>query len=278
MPDDASNKTARPKLSPRVRRYLADTRRPLVSLIFAAPLLIVYEAGVIAFPHAARNGADVWMRNTLDAMGLGGYCLLPALTIGLLLAWHHTTHQPWRLPRWVLSGMFLESLLLGVLLLFAAHATTDWIQANPTAETLASFQASEPRVCQIAPQGVGDNARLWIAKPAASRMIARAVEYVGAGIYEEVLFRLLLLPMVLAFLATAISRKHLRVGLAVGATSFLFAAAHHVGAHGEQFSTGVFLFRFLAGVFFAMLFLRRGFGIAIGTHAVYDLIAGLGFH
>lgn len=258
MPD---SKFAADLLSPRVRQYLASTRRPLVSLIFAAPLLAIYEAGVVAFPHAARNGADVWMRALLDAAGLGGYCLLPALTIGVLLAWHHTTHQPWRLPRWVLSGMFVESLLLGASLLLVAHATTPWMNAT----------------FQIAPQTVGDNARLWVAKPAIARMLARTVEFVGAGIYEEVLFRLLLLPATLAILATAIESSKVRIGLAVGLTSFLFAAAHHIGAHGEPLSGGIFLFRFVAGVFFATLFLRRGFGIAIGTHAAYDVIAGVGF-
>jgi len=239
-----------------LRRYGSQTKRPLVSLVFAAPLLVIYELGVLTFPEAARNGADVWMRGWLDAVGLGSYSLLPLLTIGLLLAWHHTTRQPWRLPRGVLLGMAGESLAFGALLLVLARVGGSWIEA-----TLA----------------VGDNARLWVAKPAIERLLAQIVEYVGAGIYEEVLFRLLLLPIAIAGLASAISHQRARTATAVFATSLLFAGAHHIGAHGESFETGVFLFRTGAGVFFACLFLKRGFGIAIGAHALYDIIVGMAF-
>jgi hypothetical protein len=36
-----------------------------------------------------------------------------------------------------------------------------------------------------------------------------------------------------------------------------------------------FVFRFLAGVFFSVLFVYRGFGIAAGSHAAYDVLLGL---
>jgi len=77
--------------------YLKETRRPLPSLVFVAPLLLVYEIGILCFgPHAMRNGADVWLRHLLDWIGLGQYFLLPILTIFTLLAWHHLTREPWR--------------------------------------------------------------------------------------------------------------------------------------------------------------------------------------
>ena len=55
----------------------------------------------------------------------------------------------------------------------------------------------------------------------------------------------------------------------------LFSAAHYVGPSGDKFLWLTFLFRFLAGVFFAVLFRYRGFGIAVGTHAFYDVLVGL---
>jgi hypothetical protein len=33
-------------------------------------------------------------------------------------------------------------------------------------------------------------------------------------------------------------------------------------------------FRFAAGMLFCVVFLFRGFGIAVGTHALYDVFAG----
>jgi membrane protease YdiL (CAAX protease family) len=62
--------------------------------------------------------------------------------------------------------------------------------------------------------------------------------------------------------------------------SLAFAAAHHVGPHGEPIALAAsgfwfaFSFRFLAGLFFSLLFVYRGFGIAVGTHAIYDMLAG----
>jgi len=59
------------------------------------------------------------------------------------------------------------------------------------------------------------------------------------------------------------------------ASSLLFSAAHYVGPLGERFELYSFTFRTLAGMFFAVLFIVRGFGIAAGTHAVYDVLVGL---
>ena len=51
--------------------YFAETRRPAVSLAFVAPMLLVYEVGILAFgPQAMRNGADLWLRLFLDWIGV----------------------------------------------------------------------------------------------------------------------------------------------------------------------------------------------------------------
>ncbi len=63
--------------------------------------------------------------------------------------------------------------------------------------------------------------------------------------------------------------------LAALATSVLFAAAHYVGASGEPFRWFSFVFRFVAGMFFSVVFIYRGFGIAAGSHAAYDILVGL---
>ena len=62
--------------------------------------------------------------------------------------------------------------------------------------------------------------------------------------------------------------------LAVIASSLLFAAAHHVGPYGEPWAVYPFVFRCVAGVFL-VLFVYRGFGIAAGSHAAYDILTWL---
>ena len=102
--------------------YWQQSRRPLICLAFVAPLLTLYEAGVLWLgPQAMRNGADVWLRQFLDLLGFGQYFLLPLLTVAILLGWHHTTRQSWQIVPSLLYAMFTECLLLGVALVVIAR-------------------------------------------------------------------------------------------------------------------------------------------------------------
>jgi hypothetical protein len=64
-------------------------------------------------------------------------------------------------------------------------------------------------------------------------------------------------------------------------SSVLFSLHHHFVFLNGQFASSEifrimpFAFRTIAGVFFAIIFAVRGFGIAAGTHAFYDIIATL---
>ena len=225
--------------------YWNDSRRPLSSLAFVLPLLVMYEAGVLLLgPAAIRNGADVWLRQLLDAMGLTGYFVLPLLTVGMLLAWHHTTRHAWHVSAPVLGGMLAESAALGLLLVVLAHLHGKLLAA-------VSIRATGVTV------------------------LGQLVAFFGAGIYEEVLFRLLLLPLLWGVLGLLGGRRTVRVVGAIVLSSLMFSAAHYVGVHGDRWEWFTFLFRFSAGSFFAALFVYRGFGIASGVHALYDIFVGI---
>ncbi len=227
--------------------YWAQSRQPWPSLVFIAPLLVVYEAGVLWMgPGAVRNGADAWLRQLLDWIGFDEYFLLPFLAVCVLLGWHYTTRRPWRLSRGLLGGMAAECLLLTVCLWFLARLQGTLLRT--VAE--ASGQSGPAR-------------------------IQAGVSYLGAGIYEELLFRLILLTLAV----WGFRRLGLRSGPGLLAgmllSSLLFSAAHYVGTYGEPLELSSFVFRFLAGMFFAVLFVCRGFGIAAGVHAGYDILVGV---
>jgi membrane protease YdiL (CAAX protease family) len=103
----------------------------------------------------------------------------------------------------------------------------------------------------------------------------RFISFMGAGIYEELLFRLMLLPLIAWLLRCCGCKPGWSLAGAAVLTSLIFAGAHHVGPLGEPFQWYAFLFRSVAGLFFATLFIYRGFGIAAGTHAAYDILVGL---
>ncbi|HEX6985067.1 MAG TPA: CPBP family glutamic-type intramembrane protease [Planctomycetaceae bacterium] len=138
--------------------------------------------------------------------------------------------------------------------------------------------ARPPLTPGSSPQGEGgDAADETVASKddPARRAVARAVTFVGAGIYEEVLFRLLLLPACYAWFRLLRAGPTASATLAVLATSLMFALAHYVGPAGDTLVPYTFCFRAAAGAYFAVLFVARGFGVTVGTHAVYDLIVGV---
>ncbi|MEZ6059954.1 MAG: CPBP family intramembrane glutamic endopeptidase [Planctomycetaceae bacterium] len=236
--------------------YWSDARRPLSCLLFLAPLIAVYEAGVLMLadsqPDHLRNGADYWMRSLLSGAGLGQVLLLPALVVFVLLGWHLVRRHPWHVRLETQMGMLAESLLLAVVLVGVGqlhHLMFVRLQpAEPQAELL---------------------------RLAVSGGLTRAVTFIGAGVYEEVMFRLLLVP--LAFWAFRLFEFPPRwaAALAAVSTSFVFALAHHIGPSADAFNLFTFSFRAAAGVFFATVFFVRGFGITVGCHSAYDLLVGV---
>jgi membrane protease YdiL (CAAX protease family) len=251
-----------PVTRPPADTYWFQSARPLTSLVFVAPMLIGYELGVLWLGNrATRNGADVWLRGWLDWLGFGQYFLLPALTCGLLLAWHHTRRESWNLRWSVFGGMFCESAVLGLLLLQLAYWQHAWWASAWHAPAAAAQQGNQ--------------------------LTGRLIAYFGAGIYEELLFRLSLLPALILILRRLTLTPRQSAVVAVVLTSLLFAAVHYrldfqwgplhvVLPYGDAFEWSSFSFRFLAGSFFATLFVTRGFGIAVGAHALYDIFTILG--
>lgn len=233
-------------------RYLAATRHPWACLAFLLPLLIAYEAGVVWFggsdPTAYRNGADVWLRWGLERYGVGQMWAAPVLVAGLMFAkaWANWGTRPDHLVA-VGSGMVLESVL------FAAGLWMIGRNFDPLLRTWGVPMAVE--------------------SPNAAA--AQVVTYIGAGIYEEVLFRLGLFSVLCFVLRLVFIPGLFATILAAIAGSLVFAAAHHVGPTGEDMVPVRFLFRTAAGLYFTALYVLRGFGVAVGAHAGYDILVGV---
>jgi membrane protease YdiL (CAAX protease family) len=99
----------------------------------------------------------------------------------------------------------------------------------------------------------------------------------GAGIYEELLFRVILVGALAAIGARAFGWTTRTAGIvAAVAGALLFSAFHYIGPYGDPLELGSFTFRALAGLVFSGLYLTRGFGIAAWTHALYDVYVTLG--
>ncbi len=243
------------------RDYWLRARRPLSSIVFLLPLLVIYEAGLqlvgATDPDAVRNGADYWMRGGLAMFGLSNSLLLPLILVFGLFSWHVFRGDPWRVRTDTMVGMFAESVLFAGCLFAIGQVHNAMFASLPEIKELAV--AASPSVAIPTPLG------------------SRVVSFIGAGVYEEVLFRLCLLPCVYGGCRLFGISPRASAITSAAATGLVFAAAHHIGPAADTFSLFTFSFRTIAGVFFAGLFFTRGFGITVGAHAAYDLLVGVLF-
>jgi hypothetical protein len=217
----------------------------------------VYELGVLwlggSSAEALRTGADAWLRHGLLALGLTDQWFLPLTLVVGLLVWQAFNPRDWRFAPVSLLGMAAESLVLAVALIGLSKLVD------------LGF-ASLERSAAVLAAGAGHPA-------------APLIGFLGAGVYEEALFRLALVPLFFGVLRLLQTPTVLASTLAITASALLFSVAHHAGMPGESFTWFAFIFRWLAGVYFAWVFVVRGFGVAVGTHTAYDILVGwLGWH
>ncbi len=232
--------------------YLNATRTATYGFLSALPLLVLYEASILFVNHGSeagvRVGADVWMKELLLAIGapgmiaVGGVVL--AIGIGVFLK-DRKLNVPLR-PVY-LAGIIGESVLYAVMVALLVS----------TAVTLLLALAVQSQVHEMG-------------------LFAQLSLSLGAGLYEELVFRVILVGGLFWLLSRfGGKRRAAYVGAAlVGA--LLFSAVHYVGVFGDPFEIGSFLFRFLFGLAMNVLFLVRGFGVAAWTHALYDVMVVTG--
>ena len=232
--------------------YLTRSRTPLASLVFVLPLIVIYEVGTALLLTEAtplgvaerRVVAFNWTRDALATFGAGGRLVAPAATIALLLGWHVFSHHPWRLRPGTVAGMAVESVLLA-LPFFLIARLTGWLLGLPNVFLLAGLSPGQ-----------------------------EAVLGVGAGVYEELIFRLVGFAVLHLLLNDVLKiRRPWDWVVTLAVTSVAFSLYHYLGA--EPFALSSFTFRTLAGVYLGLVFLYRGFGVAAGTHAAYDVILAL---
>ncbi|HEX2838166.1 MAG TPA: CPBP family intramembrane glutamic endopeptidase [Phycisphaerales bacterium] len=222
--------------------------RPLHILAFLLPLLFLYEVGTLFFlsGHGVVEvvRARVLLAQAFDVFGQAGFHLPPVLLAAVLLVWHMFSKDPLRVRTDVVIGMAAESFLWTIPLLVFAMIAGTTVFAATTATSVDALP--------------------WTSKVTLA---------LGAGIYEELVFRLVLISLVHAVLVDAFKMQD-RAGFIAGAlvSALAFTFYHNLRAPDGGVSLRLTLIYFGAGVFFSTLFIKRGFGVAVATHALYDLI------
>lgn len=233
--------------------YLGLTKTLTYSYLFVLPLFLLYEGGMLVL-HAGwgtnvRIGADVLLRRVLAAVGIDSTLWLGALVLAVGAV---IVGMEWRRgirvrPMWF-GGMLLESAFYAVAVGYAVSVL------------VGAVFAAAPPLLQIA--GAGGLAEGLVLS-------------LGAGLYEELLFRLILVTGLFALLRQLPISKAAAYTIAAVAGALIFSWVHYIGPLGYTFTMSSFVFRALMGLALNALFLFRGFGIAAMTHALYDVFVTL---
>ncbi|MEM6551329.1 MAG: CPBP family intramembrane glutamic endopeptidase [Planctomycetota bacterium] len=260
-----ANTAARPTAS--VSSYWDRTHWPLQCLYFLLPMLAAYQLGAILYApdDMARVPpilAESLLRRFFEVFGVTGVYLPGLCVIAVLLGWHVMKRDPWE-PEWRLYvGMLVESLLLVVPLLVLG----------------AVIMRGESVLAEVVQQGGGvvvDGA----AGPGGTGVAglstqALMVISIGAGIFEELLFRLIAIALLHGLLVDVLQLPD-RWGMVVAVVcSSLAFAFYHFGEN-DPLVWARFALYCLAGLYLAVVYIVRGFGIVVAVHAIYDVIVFL---
>jgi hypothetical protein len=267
--------------------YLERTSRPIYAIAFLLPFIVFYEIGTLLIntdvlsQSQIRVVAFVWLQQTLEYVGSGSrfaWAAPPLVVVAILLGYQLAARKPWSFRLKDYPPMLAECILLAVpLIVFSLFFNSPPMNPDPGGVGAGTVAQA---VVATELQATADGQAVETAQNHRHRLMASIVTGVGAGIYEEMVFRFILICVLMALCQYVFRLDHTNaLVLSVLLSAALFSAHHHVVFvdgqlnSGSPFHWGEFAFRTLAGIYFACLFAVRGFGITAGTHALYDVIA-----
>ncbi|SMO58886.1 CPBP family intramembrane glutamic endopeptidase [Gracilimonas mengyeensis] len=231
-----------------VKQYLEDTHNLLYSFLVSLPLFLLYEVLILISQPQGENivriSVDVWIKSLFTYFGVNAvsFSLLIVMLVGLFILYKERDR--------------LKSLKFAYFPMLMVEATVYAIVVAFISQSIVSFilnmAASDP-----------------ISSLSTLQQLALSL---GAGLYEELFFRVLLVTLFILIFTKIFNKRWAGVTAAVLLSALLFSAVHYVGAIGDAFTMGSFLYRFLFGLILNGIYVYRGFGVAAWTHAIYDIM------
>jgi len=232
--------------------YFKKTRSHFFGLLSILLLLLVYEgssAKIYADQQVQiRNSAEVMIQRLLWFMGIRNNLFLWAIYL-LVLVWAFWLAKKQQLLDFkfvYFPYSIFESTIYALALGMIAGQLTD--------RTNSIIMMALQSQTQLADVG------------------AKLTSALGAGIYEELLFRFILVSFLLLIFEKLLGgKKNIYTVLAIAIAAILFSAFHYLGGR-ESFGWDSFAYRFWAGAILGVLFVVRGIGVAVYTHTIYNLL------
>ena len=235
---------APPPPFPLALRYLRESRDFATGFLFIIPLLVAYEVGVVVLRSQVINWAHGIIRMVFHLFGWAEPVLFAGI-VAMLVVVALARAERFRIDVELLGLMLVESIVyasaLGLLCSFITR-----------------------RMLAMSASGAGGSP------------LHEIVLSIGAGVYEEALFRVALFGGMRWALRKWTGMNPWAAALvSVVVSSLAFSACHHIGPYGDPLRLELLVYRFWMGVAFATIYIYRGLGIVVYTHAIYDIIVTL---
>jgi membrane protease YdiL (CAAX protease family) len=229
-------------MASKIGGYFKETRQPIYSAALILPFLLIYHVGTLFLRTTYINGADALIIRILSFFSVHSM-LASGLVLGIsFVIWQLRTHSTWKINFGMLLVYFLESVCFALFLMFAFN----WLSTH--------FSLA-----------IGER----------KGSIANLVLYCGAGVYEELVFRGFLLGILIVACKRIFRNRIFAISSAAVLGALAFSVFHYVGPAGDSFSLASFLQRTIAGLYFSVLIVTRGFGVTAASHALYDIFIGM---
>ncbi|MCD6460048.1 CPBP family intramembrane metalloprotease [bacterium] len=226
-----------------IKSYFKFTRHGYYSIILIMPVFMIYETGIWWIDkhsyYKIRNFVDVILKFAISSIGVSAFFWV---TVGamLLLLFFLKPRNDFLFFHWsFLPVLFMESLLY----VFAFSAII-----------------------------FAYNKILFYSGKMAKDQIISLILSCGAGVYEEIMFRVILFGLIALLFRKFFNISFIGIIISAVISSLLFSAVHFIGEAGDIFSGYSFFYRFIGGLFFCLIYQVRGLAAAVYTHTIYDIL------
>ncbi len=225
------------------QQYLNSSKSLHYSLILTLPALAIYEIGIIILFRNSffelRNSGEIMLRSFFDSLGLThpliGSASLLTLFIFVMVRGYKIEKKPGIQGNYIMY-MLLESMFWGVIVYTALQLFTQLpLQILSLEEKISNINLA-----------------------------------IGAGIFEELIFRLVLIGSILIILERGFSMKSIySIPIAIFLSAIVFAAFH---LFMEYYSFPIFSQRVFGGILLGTIYYIRGYGISVYAHIIYNFL------
>jgi hypothetical protein len=226
--------------------YFYASKNILYSLLLIFPMLFLYE--ILGFiqnygsHYYIRNGADAIIRHLFSLFGENAH-----LYYGL-------------------------SLFILFVVVFIKNFR--FIKNNTIKIHFLAMMIFESLICSLALLiCIRGFASILLSLPYSDNLLEQFYLSIGAGVWEELLFRFGLLSLLILFFKKILNYSiFFSQFMSIFISGVIFSLFHYIGIFGDVFTWYSFSLRSIAGFFLGSIFLFRGLGISVYTHIFYDMI------